>query len=279
MRIPPLYMVWTALAAISAAALNAEVAAPVVESPLVERFLNSNGTTLFSYRASRTLTASSRSGRMTANLTAMTSLDPDAGFVFQVVAEQGSGLIRSRVLHRALQAEQDALAGGELTRSALTSENYVFGAGEPEAFGLMRIAITPRRREAMLVSGHVFVTTNDVDLVRVEGLLVKGPSWWTRRVEVVRRYARVAGVRVPVEMTSTADVLIGGRSTFSMTYQYESINGEPIAAAAVAHETHRIDHAGFPNFHRSYTTVTRPPDTVPDRPTARTRTAPRGALQ
>jgi len=62
----------------------------------------------------------------------------------------------------------------------------------------------------------------------VEGLLVKRPSFWTRRVEVVRRYARVGGVRLPVSMESTAQVLVVGTSTFSMTYEYESINGASV---------------------------------------------------
>jgi hypothetical protein len=32
-------------------------------------------------------------------------------------------------------------------------------------------------------------------------------------------------------MESTADVLIAGRSTFSMRYEYETINAEPLRAA------------------------------------------------
>jgi hypothetical protein len=47
-------------------------------------------------------------------------------------------------------------------------------------------------------------------------------------VRVVREYDRVGGVHVPVSMTSTADVLIVGASTFSMTYRYAEINGKQI---------------------------------------------------
>jgi hypothetical protein len=35
----------------------------------------------------------------------------------------------------------------------------------------------------------------------------------------------VLGVRVPVAMHSTADVLVGGPSSFTMTYRYTDING------------------------------------------------------
>jgi len=36
------------------------------------------------------------------------------------------------------------------------------------------------------------------------------------------------GVRVPISIESVAHVLIAGRSTFKMTYAYETINGQPV---------------------------------------------------
>ena len=60
--------------------------------------------------------------------------------------------------------------------------------------------------------------------MRVEGRLSKTPSFWTRRVEVVRHYQRIQGVRVPMLIESVASVLIAGRSTFKMMYQYASVN-------------------------------------------------------
>jgi hypothetical protein len=57
---------------------------------------------------------------------------------------------------------------------------------------------------------------------------VKSPSFWTRRVEIVRWFRRVAGVRLPVAVESTANVLIAGRSTFRMDYAYESVNEQHV---------------------------------------------------
>jgi hypothetical protein len=47
-------------------------------------------------------------------------------------------------------------------------------------------------------------------------------------VQIVRRFERLAGVRVPVALESTASVLIAGQSSFHMTYEYASINGDYI---------------------------------------------------
>ena len=49
---------------------------------------------------------------------------------------------------------------------------------------------------------------------------------YVRRVDVVRCYARMAGVLVPISFESVASVLIAGHSTFKMTFDYEIINGQ-----------------------------------------------------
>jgi hypothetical protein len=67
----------------------------------------------------------------------------------------------------------------------------------------------------------------------VEGELSQRPSFWTRKVRIVREYDRLDGVHVPVAMRSTADVLIVGMSSFSMTYQYAEINGRAVGTKPI----------------------------------------------
>jgi hypothetical protein len=195
---------------------------------LVQRFLSASDRPLVSYRAIRRLSAVTRGGKMNATLTVRTSLGPDTGFQYEVLEETGSGMIRSKVLHAALEAERDARRKDQTARAALTEANYRFTPGEVTPDGLARVAISPKRKDVMLVEGSILLTHEEADLVRIEGLLVKRPSFWTRRVEIVRRYRRIAGVRVPVAMGSTADVLFAGKSTFTMDYEYESINGSEV---------------------------------------------------
>ena len=93
---------------------------------------------------------------------------------------------------------------------------------------LVRIGLAPRRKSQTLITGDAFVRRDDADLVSVEGVPAKRLSFWTRTVHITRHYARVGGVRVPVEMRSRADVLIAGDSSFSMTYRYSAINGRTL---------------------------------------------------
>ena len=200
---------------------------------IVERFL-AQESGLVSYEALRYLSVVARGGRMQAALTARTSLDAAGRFEYQVVDESGSGFLRSRVLHPILEAEQQAKRRAHGAHGALTIENYEFTSEDRTADGLLRVRIAPKRKDDLLVDGSILLTCAASDLVRMEGLLVKRPSFWTRKVRIVRDYGRIAGVRVPLTTGSTADVLFAGQSSFTMRYEYLSINGAAVSPGTAA---------------------------------------------
>lgn len=207
------------------------LAAPIVPRPSpsspdpIDRFLAQKAAPLTSAVVFRHLEATTRGGALRGWIDACTVVE-DREMRYTVVAEGGSGAIRRRALIAALDGEARARRGGDMGRATLHPDNYEFAPAET-LDGLVRIGLRPKRSDALLVSGSMYLAPDD-DLVRVEGALVKAPSIWTRRVRVDRRYARVAGVRVPVSMTSTAHVLVVGESTFSMAYSYLAINGTPV---------------------------------------------------
>jgi hypothetical protein len=234
-----------ALAALTAACVSMSVlsAAPRVEpGPAVplDRFLARAAPALTSYRAVRHLTATTRGGKMQASLTARTQLDPQHGFRYEILEQSGSAMIQKRVLVAALETERQVQVSGTGSRGALTADNYDFldaaadTAASAASDSLVRVDLKARRRDTMLIDGAMFLTSEDFDLVRVEGVLVKRPSFWTRKVSVVRRYGRIAGVRVPLVMESTAQVLIVGASSFSMKYDYEMVNGAAAPSPSAA---------------------------------------------
>jgi hypothetical protein len=196
---------------------------------LLDRFLAPDDQPLISYRALRHLTATTRGGRMYASMDVVTTLDPVHGFTYQITSADGSSLIQKKVLVAALDAEQKAVESANKGQSALTPANYEFLDISPLDAHLVRVDVRPRRKHVMLVNGALVIESDSADLVRVEGELSQRPSFWTRRVHVVREYDRVGGVHVPVSMKSTADVLIVGSSSFSMTYRYSEINGKTVS--------------------------------------------------
>jgi hypothetical protein len=132
------------------------------------------------------------------------------------------------VFRETLKSEHAMWAAGAPERAAFTSENYVFEDRGSRSDGLAWLAVKPRRKDVLLVDGSIFLDPHDGDLVRLEGRLSKSPSFWARRVDIVRLYRRIAGVRMPVRLESIASVVIAGTSTFRMTYEYETVNGQRI---------------------------------------------------
>lgn len=205
------------------------------EPPVVQRFLARPDEPLTRYRALRRLEARNDRFNLQGWLEAWTELTDDGIFRYEIVREGGSEYIRNKVLRPLLENEERLFATSDASRSAVTAENYdlrgLEAAAEP---GLVKLLVRPKRRDVSLIDGAVFVTEVEADLVRVEGRLAKNPSFWTKRVDVVRRYERIGGMRVPTRLDSVAQVRLAGTSTLSMTWDYETINGERVTATAAS---------------------------------------------
>jgi len=198
--------------------------------PALRRYLARPDEPLTEYRARRHLEAWNERFDLTASLDAVTELQPSGRFSYTVVHESGSDYVRKRVLHGVLDNEVELSNAGNLSRFTMSATNYELAAGELTDDGTVRLSVKPRRKDVGLIDGAVFVTAADADLVRVEGRFVKTPSFWTTRVDVVRHYTRIAGVRVPIRLETTAHLRLAGVSTMLMTYDYEIVNGQVVSA-------------------------------------------------
>jgi hypothetical protein len=218
---------FAAALAVACAVANVH-AQPPAQQTVLQRFLARAEEPPVEYRALRRLEAQNPKFKQSAWMQAWTEYDHVNGFRYQIVDEGGSGYIRNKVLRAALDGERKIWADHEPQKSSFNHDNYMFDDGEVSADGLASVGVKPKRKDVLLVEGAIFVQPSDGELSRIEGKLSKTPSFWTRRVDVVRRYERMAGVRVPVEIESVAQVLIAGRSTFKMTYEYQTINGQHV---------------------------------------------------
>jgi hypothetical protein len=216
-----------AITAVSGRATNGKLIANAAEHRVLEQFFAIPQTAPQQLTTIRRMEARNEHFDSDAWMEVRTEADA-TGFRYEVLGEGGSTYIRSNVFRPALQTERKIWMSGDADRGAFTLENYEFedrGAGEN---GLVWLGITPRRKDLLLVNGSMFLRPEDGDLVRIEGALAKNPSFWTKRVEILRRYERIEGVRLPVWMESTATIRIAGKSTYSTSYRYLSVNGRPI---------------------------------------------------
>lgn len=162
-----------------------------------------------------------------------TEADETHGFRYEIASEGGSEFIRSRVFREALETERRMWASGDDHRAAITTANYVLEDGPEGDDGMPSIVLRPRRKDILLVDGFIVLNRDDGELVRMEGLLSKTPSFWTRRVHVTRYFQRFAGVRMPVAVDTVANLLVAGRATLRMSYEYEHVNDVRVGAPQV----------------------------------------------
>ena len=221
-----------ALLATALLGIHARAAGPVKSAagtPALERYFALDDTSPSDVRALRHLEAHNDQFNSSAWMDVWTEADA-SGFRYRVIGEGGSDYIRSKVFRACLDGERKMWAENAPARTALTPANYVFEDAGVHADGLTSFSIKPRRKDALLVDGSIYLDPDDGDLVRVEGRLIKSPSFWTRRVDVVRWYRRFAGVRLPVALESIADVRFAGESTFRVTYDYEFVNSQRVGS-------------------------------------------------
>lgn len=223
-------VIWVAAFTLLGAARSRPAAEAADRPGSVDRFLANDEQPLVQYRAYRRMHAWSEKYEHEAWLEAWTELR-NGRFQYQIVSERGSDTIRSRVLRAMLEREQELVNSGDAPRADLTPANYDFAESGRDADGSHLVDLRPRRKDVLLVDGRMVLSPDGRDLLRVEGRLARNPSFWTSLVNIVRHYARIGGVRVPVATETVAKVKFAGTGRLEVQYEYETVNDRPVALA------------------------------------------------
>jgi len=158
----------------------------------------------------------------------LVELDPEGDLRWTVTSEGGSELIRKKAFRGMLEKEAELRRTERPEGTALTAQNYELAVNGREGDGLVRLRAVPRRTRAGLLDGSFVVTSETADLVRVEGRLVRNPSFWVTRVDVVRHYRRIRGHRVVVRIESVSRIRLFGPVRLTVDFDYEMIEGEEV---------------------------------------------------
>lgn len=189
---------------------------------VVARF---NTTAPPAYRAFRRLEAGSPGKNKNGWLEAWTEFRPGQGLTVEIVREGGSEYVRNKILRGMLNSEQQLVANGKPLRASLDARNYTFEDGGETADGLQRVVLKAARKSEGIVNGSLFLNPETGYVTRIEGRLVKSPSFWVHDVDVTWKFARVSGHVLPIEVSSLGKVRMYGGSMFKMVYDYVSIDG------------------------------------------------------
>ena len=159
---------------------------------------------------------------------------------FIILSQSGSAYIRSHVLKRLIEAENESSHRDEVHQVAITPENYDFelaGFEHDGNEGYYILNVTPKVNRKYLFKGRIWVDDRDYAIARIEGQPAKAPSWWTTKVNFVAQYERVGNFWLPASNKSVTSVRVFGRSLLTIRckdYDLTSTaNIQPVAPVKV----------------------------------------------
>ncbi len=141
---------------------------------------------------------------------------------FTILAESGSGLIRSRVFKPLMEVEVETAAGRYRYDSAITSNNYTFKLlGEEVVYGIPCFVVetTAKRTDKYLFNGKIWIHAAEFAIVKIAGEPAKKPSFWFKRVEFVRRYQKIKDFWLPLKNESITQVRVFGKNILTIDYE------------------------------------------------------------
>jgi hypothetical protein len=97
----------------------------------------------------------------------------------------------------------------KLRATALNRQNYDFtyvGRSTSNGCDCFVLQITPKRKQPELIQGHAWVDSRSFLVRRIEGDLVKSPSWWIKSVHINLTFSDFHGSWVQTGMDAVADV-------------------------------------------------------------------------
>ena len=140
---------------------------------------------------------------------------------FEVVEETGSETVRKRIIHKMIEAEEEASRKTERQQTRIIPANYDFrliGMETLEGRDAYVLEVIPKTQNKFLVRGRIWVDAEDFAIARVEGNPAKNPSFWIHSVHVVQRYGRQGQFWLPLRNESRAEARIFGATDVVIEY-------------------------------------------------------------
>lgn len=150
---------------------------------------------------------------------------------YKIVGSAGSD--RGEKIVRKVLDHEAATEKANPSPSAIIRANYDFRlAGEETLNGVhcYVLELHPKRKDASLVNGKVWVDAETYLQRKIEGELVKSPSWMVKDVKLTVLLGEMNGVWTQVSTNATADVRLVGKYTLSG----RAVDLQPAYAVATA---------------------------------------------
>jgi len=217
-------------------------APPSLTAPeILERMVqadNARRAALAGYSGMRHYRFENKKSNKHAEMTVRMSCGSDGVKTFEVVDESGSGFVRSHIIGKMIEAEEESSQKGERKETRIIPENYDFrlvGTEISEGRESYVLEVNPKTPTKFSIRGRIWVDAEDFAIARIEGQPAKNPSFWIRSVQVEQRYGRTGQFWLPSLNHSVAQARIFGATEVVIEYSdYKTSVRETRARSAAA---------------------------------------------
>jgi hypothetical protein len=165
---------------------------------------------------------------------------------FTPVRYSGDGFVKNNVITRLLQTEVDHVQKDDPSLTAINPANYKFtyrGLSRVNERTVHVYQVKPHKKRPGLFKGRVYLDAHNGSLVRVEGSVVKSPSFFVKHIEFWQDYTDVQSFTLPAHIHTVAKARIVGRTIVDIVHRdYQAV---PAISVRVDSPVHLGIRAGF----------------------------------
>jgi hypothetical protein len=202
---------------------NPASTAPVLTLPEILREMDrrdqARSTLLKGYTCLRRYSLENRRFHKKAELNVRMTYMAPGHKTFEVMSETGPAVLRQKVLHPMLAAEEEAGRDDVRPLTRLVEANYSFqllGQEVQQGRAAYLLRLSPKTKNKFLIRGKVWVDAKDFEVVRVEASPAVNPSILIHNTKVVQESQRHGAVWLPLSNRSRTDSFLFGRTEVSI---------------------------------------------------------------
>jgi hypothetical protein len=186
---------------------------------IISRYLQASRTQVNDASMEVNIEASVPKLKQQGRLRALRKISDMGRITYRVLGFQGDNTVKSQVIGRYLEAEQQGQGDQRLN---VTPANYKFkfrgakryvGGNDVYVFQL-----SPRKKRVGLFKGEMWLDASTCLPVLEKGRLVKNPSIFFKKVDFERDFAIQNGAAIPERMSSTIDTRLVGKVELNVSY-------------------------------------------------------------
>ncbi len=185
------------------------------------------------YTVARTYAVKTSKGKVRAESQVLTQYRAPDTKEFTILSEKGSRIVRGRVFKPLMESEAEAAAGTNHRDSSITPKNYTFellGEEDLDGYHTFVVQATPARKDKYLFKGKIWIEAGDFAIAKIEAQPAKNPSFWTKRVNVVRRYQKLGEFWLPLRDETVSEIRIFGANILTIDYENYEIHSSADSA-------------------------------------------------